>query len=230
MVISQRYAALAFRLVAVVLIVTGLVRLAGFFGEDGPVWTTFVFYTTQSNVLVLVWMIAMIVVTVRDIVRDGPRGLAAPWPRLGAVVMMAITVTMLIYLVVLAPSAFIQAGDGYQPFTLTDDLVHIVTPCLAIADWFLFSPPGRLRWWDPLTWAIPPYAYLLWAFIRAGLGGDFGDGRRYPYPFMDVSQYGVAGVAFQIAVMSVTLIAFGYIFVWLDKLRARAARRRAEIG
>ncbi|MDR2379276.1 MAG: Pr6Pr family membrane protein [Bifidobacteriaceae bacterium] len=224
MAITQRYVALVFRMAAVVLIATGLARLIGLFGDD-PVWSTFAFYTTQSNVLVLVWMLVMVGVTIGDIVRHGPRGGAAPWPRLGAAVMMAITVTMVIYLVILAPTFYVQGDSVYVPFTLTDDLIHIVTPCLAIADWFLFAPKGRLRWFDPPLWAIIPYAYLTFAFLWPALGGDFGEGRRYPYPFMDVAANGVGGVALQILVLSVTLIAFGYVFVVADWLLGRASRR-----
>ena len=225
MAISQRYVALVFRLCAVVLIATGLVRLLGLFG-GGLSGGAFLYYTTQSNVLVLVWMIAMIVVTIRGIARSGFKGSAEPWPRLGAAVMMAITVTMQIYLVVLAPAAFTQSGGDYVPFTLTDDLIHIVTPCLAIADWFLFAPKGRLRLYDPPLWAILPYTYLAFAFTWSALGGRFGGAGRYPYPFMDVETHGVVGVALKLLVITGTLIAFGYVFVLADKLMGRAARRR----
>jgi hypothetical protein len=227
MVIARRYPALVFRLCAVALIVVGLTRLIGLFGQ-GLSGAAFLFYTTQSNVLVLVWMIALIAVTVRDIARDGPRGSATSWPRLGAAVMMAITVTMLIYLVVLVPATFTQAGSSYRPFTLTDDLIHIVTPCLAIADWFLFAPKGRLRLFDPPLWAVIPYLYLAFAFTWAALGRGFGGDRRYPYPFMNVQELGAQGVALQILVLTVTLVAFGYLYVAADKLLAWAGRRRSR--
>ncbi|MDR1187933.1 MAG: Pr6Pr family membrane protein [Bifidobacteriaceae bacterium] len=234
MVIESRIFALVFRLGAIAVIVTGLVRLVGLFGggggtsggSGGAAWGAFVYYTTQSNVLCLLWLAAMAVVTIRGMARDGRRGPVEPWPRLGAMVMMAITVTMLIYLVVLAPAAFVQEGDGYRPFTLTDDLIHIITPCLTIADWFLFSPKGRLRWFDPITWAIPPYIYLLFGFTWPLFGGRFAGGQRYPYSFMDVGTLGVGGVALQIGVLTVALVAFGYIYVVADYLLARAARKR----
>ncbi|MDR2565366.1 MAG: Pr6Pr family membrane protein [Bifidobacteriaceae bacterium] len=226
MVVTRRYAALAFRLAAMVSITTGLVRLVWLFGS-GLSGAAFLYYTTLSNVLVLVWMAVMAAITVKDIARDGPRGVSAPWPRLGAAVMMAITVTMLIYLFVLAPAAFKQSGSDYVPFTLTDDLIHIVTPCLAIADWFLFAPKGCLRLYDPPLWAIIPYIYLAFAFTWSALGGTFGVGGHYPYSFMDVGEYGLGGVALQILVLTVTLVAFGYIYVLADKLLARRARGRA---
>ncbi|MDR1513655.1 MAG: Pr6Pr family membrane protein [Propionibacteriaceae bacterium] len=227
MAVKRRHVALVFRLCAVVSITVGLVRLVGLFGSTSS-GAAFLFYTTQSNVLVLGWMLVLVVVTIRDLARDGAHGVASPWPRFGAAVMMAITVTMLIYLVVLAPQAFRQAGSDYAPFTLTDDLIHIVTPCLAIADWFMFAPKGRLRLFDPPLWAIIPYLYLTFAFTWMALGRGFGSGRRQPYSFMDVETLGIGGVAGQILVLSVALIGFGYVFVLADKLLARSARRRHE--
>jgi hypothetical protein len=210
------------------LIVTGLLRLTGvFLPGGGMAWSAFVYYTTQSNVLCLIWMGVMAGVTVRDLVRSGPKGVSAPWPRLGAMVMMAITITMLIYLVILAPSAFVQGSD-YRPFTLTDNLVHIITPCLVIADWFLFTPKGKLRLFDPVLWAIPPYLYLVFAFAWPFLGGSFSMGSRYPYPFMDVDVNGVDGVVISLAVLTVALIGFGYLYVGADKLLSRAQRKAAE--
>jgi hypothetical protein len=235
MALQSRLFALIFRLASIALIATGLVRLMGLFGGGTAAWAAFTFYTTQSTVLCLVWMAALAVRTARDMARGGPRGNALTWPRAGAAGMMAITVTMLIYLVVLAPSAFVQEGEGYRPFTLTDDLIHIITPCLVIADWFMFAPKGRLRWFEPLYWIIPPWTYLLWAFTWPLLGGNFGEGRRYPYPFADPTQANAAGVpqgwdgvAVQILILTVALDAFGFLYVVADKLLARAARKRAE--
>jgi hypothetical protein len=225
MVFQSRPFALVFRLVAVVLIATGLVRLM-WVPDYGMAWSALIYYTGQSNALCLIWMGVMAGVTVRDIMRDGPRGLAEPWPRLGAMVMMAITVTMLIYLIVLVPTTFVQDGSGYRPFTLTDDLIHIVTPCLTILDWFLFSPKGRLRLYDPVLWAAPPYVYLAFAFTWPFLTGALGEYHWYPYPFMDVGELGLDGVAIQLLVLTISLIAFGYVYVGADKLLARFARRQ----
>lgn len=142
--------------------------------------------------------------------------------------MMAITVTMLVYLVVLVPSAFVQGGD-YQPFSFTDNLIHIITPCLLIADWLLFVPKGRLRWSDPLRWTLIPYAYLVFALLYGALGGRFAGGLSYPYPFLDVTTHGVGGVAIRVLVLSAVLVGVGYVYVVVDRLLGRvfgAAPRR----
>lgn len=220
MVIDRRPAVLVYRSVAVVLIATGIIRLGGLF-SGAPVGSTFLFYTGQSNVLCLVWMLLVLIATIRDLSVHGVRGVTAPSPRLGAAVMMTITVTMLIYVVLLAPASFEQSGGEYTPFGLTDDLVHIVTPILVIGDWLLFTPKGRLRGYDPLLWTIPPYAYLVFAYSWVALGGDFGEGRAYPYPFMDLDLRGVGGVVVWVLALSVALVLVGYLYLSLDRCLGR---------
>lgn len=221
--LASRVLALGFRIVALVLIATGVVRITGILTPD-PTWNALLFYTVLSNILCLGWVVLLIANTVRDLGAWGARGFSTPSARWSGAVMMAITVTMLVYLVVLVPSAFVQGGD-YQPFSLTDNLIHVVTPCLLIADWLLFVPKGRLQWGDPLRWALIPYAYLAFALIYGGLGGEFLPGRTFPYPFLDVATHGVGGVAVRVLVLSVVLVGVGYVYVAVDRLLARVAAR-----
>lgn len=141
--------------------------------------------------------------------------------------MEAITVTMLIYLFVLAPSLFTQPG-AYRPFTLTDNLVHIVTPVLVILDWLLFVPKGRVKPYDPVLWALIPYAYLVFAFGYSAFGGRFAGGSLVPYPFMNIETHGVDGVSLWIAGLTVALVAVGYVFFAADRLLGRASQAGAS--
>lgn len=224
--IPHRGVALAFRLIALALIVAGLVRITGIFTPE-PAWNSLLYYTVQSNVLCLAWMLVLTGATIRDIARSGASGFSVPSARTSGAVMMAITVTMCVYLFVLVPSSFVQ-GSNYVPFSLTDNLIHIITPCLLILDWVLFVPKGAFRAADPLRWALIPLAYLVFALIFGGLGGEFAPGQTYPYPFLDVATLGAAGVAAWVAGLTVALIGVGYLFVAIDRLAAgRAVPARA---
>jgi len=217
--IKSRGLALAFRSIAFIIILAGIARISGIF-TSSPAWKSFLFYTVQSNLLCLAWIGILIWWTARDIRRSGVHGTSTPSARFGGAVMLAITVTMLIYLVVLVPISFQQAGD-YVPFSLTDNLIHIITPCLLILDWLLFSPKGSFRWSDPLLWALIPIAYLAFAFTYGGLGGEFYPGARYPYPFMNIEALGLSGVALWLAGLAVALIAVGYVYVAADRVMGR---------
>lgn len=223
--VNSRSVALGYRVIALTLILTGVIRHSDVLTGQ-PAWTTLLFYTMVSNLLCLVWMLLLIVRTGRDLVRMGPSGTSTPSARWSGAVMMAITVTMLIYLVVLVPTRFAD-GDS-DIFSLTDNLIHIVTPVLMIADWLLFVPKGAFRWVDPFVWTLIPYAYLVWAFAYGALGGEFTPGQTYPYPFMDVDALGIAGVTQWIVALSVALIAVGFVFVGIDRVLASLARRIAR--
>lgn len=226
--IVLRPLALFFRVVSLVLIAAGIVRITGIFGPD-PGWASFTFYTVQSNLLCLVWVAVLVLKTARDMGKTGPRGHSTPSARWSAAVMMAITITMLVYLIVLVPASFVQDSD-YVPFSLTDNLIHVITPCLLIVDWLLFVPKGRLRAFDPFLWAIIPSAYLVFAFVYSGLGGEFSPGQRYPYPFLDVDVHGVGGVVTRVLVLAVALIAVGYVYFGLDRLLSIRTRRESRAG
>ena len=221
MVVGDRRAALVFRVLAALTIALGVARLFGI-GAPPISVSSLLFYTMQSNILCLIWMIVLVIRTARDLRSDGPKGWSTPSPRFGGAVMQAITVTMLIYLVVLLP----QSEPGYVPFTLTDTLVHVVTPVLLILDWALFSPKGRFRGWDPVLWAALPYLYLLFAFGFGALGGEFSPGKSFPYPFMDVQTLGLSGVAIWIGALTVALIVVGYVFWLIDRVLGQVVLRR----
>jgi len=214
-----RGAALAYRIVFASVALWALALLVDLDeGRFEPV--VFVFFTALSNLAVLVWAALSIVVTARDGRRDGWRGGSSPSPRAAGYPLMSIIVTMLIYLVVLAPTV-----PADELFTLEDTLVHVVVPVLMILDWILFTPKGTQRWYDPLLWAIPPYAYLAWAFVHHALGGDF-SGRPYPYPFMNVDRIGWDGFFTYLVVLTAGLEIVAYLIHAADRLLGRRARRR----
>lgn len=226
MYFPDRRVALVFRVLAIGVVLWGIGSVSGLFAGR-PSGVQFLYYTVLSNLLVLVWFVLVVVRSIRDLATDGARGWSSPSPRFAAAVMFAITVTMLVYLVVLVPEAFTQ-NTGYQPFTPTDNVVHIFTPALAILDWLLFAPKGRVRGRDPLLWALLPLGYVALAFVYGAAGGVFGGGTRYPYPFMDLDRNGLGGVALWLIGLTVALELVAYAFFGVDRmLGALAVRRRA---
>ena len=219
--IGDRRLALGFRIAAVILIAAGLVRSLDLL-TPAPTWISMLYFTQMSNLLCLVWMVLATLRTARELGALGPRGLSTPSARWAAAIMHAITVTMLIYLIVLVPT-YDPASGNDPPFTLTDNLVHIVTPCLIIADWLLFTPKGRIRWADPLLWVLIPYAYLAFAVTYGALGGRFESGDDFAYPFLDFATLGLGGVASWVGTLTVALLAVAYVYVAIDRLLGRVA-------
>lgn len=58
-----------------------------------------------------------------------------------------------------------QNGNLLDPYSIFE---HVLTPILVLADFLLVGTnQHRVRWWHPLTWLLPPAAYLAWY-----VGGD----------------------------------------------------------
>lgn len=132
------------------------------------------YFTVQSNLLVLLTCASLAL----DPARDGRLWRVA---RLDAVV--GITVTGVIHWFFLRPLLDLD-GASY----VTDKLLHLAVPLLAVAGWVALGPRGRI---DPVTlrWALAwPAAYMAFTLVHGGASG------WYPYPFTDVGDLGYARV------------------------------------
>lgn len=222
MLVVSRRAALAYRIVWTLVTVLAVGRVCGLLtGSWSP--GAFNYFTVQSNVLVLVWAAAQTVRTAVDLRRDGPRGASTVSARGTGYVTMAILTTMIVYCVLLAPTAFTMGGAG-GVLALTNLLVHVVVPLLAIGDYLLFGPKGTFRVLDPPRWALVPYAYLVFAFVRAEVGGPLPGGGQYPYPFMDVDALGWGTVVVNLVIITVALEVVAFALFWADRALGQRAR------
>lgn len=218
-----RAAALGYRAVAAVLAATGIVLVTAL----GTPWfepAGFGYFTTLSNVLALVWFLAALAVVVVRVGRSGWRGDASVAPRLGAGVAFALLITMLVYVIVLAPPSFTQ-GAFYQPYTSTDVIVHIVVPLLALGDWAVFARKGTLRWTEPMRWAAVPIVYVLVVLAVPLVNpAAWPGGGRYPYPFLDVTGLGWTQVLLNVVVLTLVFGVIGLALVGVDRLIGRIRR------
>lgn len=208
--VGSRFVALFVRSIAAVVAVVGWSRLLGLhegrFDVEG-----FAYFTTLSTTASAIWLLAVVVVTAWDLVRSGVRGRSTPSARVGGVVLASAVITMVVHAALLAPG--LSPAATLEPTNL---LTHVVIPVLVVADWLLFAPKGRLRFIDPLWWAVPPYAYVAAAYVRRAI-----DGAPYPYPFMDLERLGLSGVVGAFILLTISLEALGLLIVVADRLSAR---------
>jgi hypothetical protein len=198
-----------------------LAALAGILIQAGAFsgrwrWSVFNYFTLVSNVLCVVYYgIAAICAT---------RGRASWKPVLKGALVMGMTVTGLVYHVMLSGSFTMQGT-----MAVSDALLHTVVPLLTVLDWLIFEQKGRTTWKYPFAWVILPDAYFVTSVVRVALGASLGyGGNRYPYPFLNADALGWGRVWLNVAVMHVFFILLGYLFVAIDKLMAqRAAQPRA---
>ena len=146
------------------------------------------YFTVQSNVLVLVTSAGLALRPDRD---------GRLWRVLRLDALVGIAVTGVVHWFLLRPLLDLS-GASY----VTDKLLHVAVPVLAVGGWSLFGPRPRLSSALLLPALAWPVAYLAFTVVRGGVTG------WYPYPFLDVGVRGgpaVLGASVGVAVLLVAV-------------------------
>jgi hypothetical protein len=158
---------------------------------------TLSFFTIQSNLLVLVVAITLVV----DPFRDGRF-----WRVLRLDALLGITITGLVFDTIL-----IRYVDptGWQLVATIG--FHYVAPWATLLGWLLFGPRPRIDR-TTIAWAsLWPVAWIVYTFVRGALV-DW-----YPYPFLDVDKVGYPAALGVTAVVLAVAAALVALFARLDR-------------
>ncbi|MCD8178044.1 MAG: Pr6Pr family membrane protein [Tannerellaceae bacterium] len=215
MYIRNQYFFMAYKAIFITLCLWGLYLNSGL--PEGKLnWGILTYYTIQSNILCLFYFICSFCWNLGTLRTENKIETFAP--RFKGAVMFAITVTGLIFHFVLRPHLFTMGNAEYAN-SMANTLVHYVVPLMTVADWLLFDPKGRFKKFDPFLWLLIPYAYFLFAIIRAHIGGEIlSTGSRYPYAFINIDQLGLQQVLLNVAGLTLVFLIIGYIYYGLDHL------------
>ena len=225
---TNRIASLILKCVVVLAAVLGTVMsaLAGsrsFMGGR----VVFMYFTIQSNIAIAAVCAVGAVLLLRR------RSVGRAWYAVKYVGTVAITLTGVVFCLVLAPTM------GRAAWNVQNILTHVVVPAAAVADFFLTAALCELRTRSVLLVMLPPLAYAIYAGVGYVRGWQFGAGRNYPYFFLNwgspAGAFGFTGAlpymgcAWWILALMVFLILVGYLYLRLARLiRNRKTRRRGE--
>lgn len=160
------------------------------------------YFTIQANFVLLICSISL----VRDPERDGNG-----WRVLRQCALTGIAITAFVHFWLLRPLLHL-AGWHW----LTDKLLHLATPTLALLGWLIFGPRNRVSWRAvgyALLWPIGWLAYTLTIGTLRGW---------YPYPFLDVDRNGAGQVAVSCLAIAVLFFAVSAVLLVLDRRLAKA--------
>ena len=127
---------------------------------------------------------------------------------------LLITITGLVYAVVLAP---ISAQRGWE--NLSNSLLHQITPILTVALWLVVGPRGWVTGRTVLTALVIPLAWVSWMLLHGAAVG------AYPYPFVDVVVLGYPRALGNIAGILVLGLALAAGFWGLERALSRRVER-----
>lgn len=178
------------------------------------------YFTAQSNVWLGVTFLLLLFVR-----EDNERGRKILY-LLKYVFTVSITVTGLIFCGLLAPFA----GEDYRPWTIVNFFTHVLSPVLAIVDFFVDETPIPLQGKRVLLALAPPLLYFAVSELLVGLNVDFGRGVPYPYFFLNYRSpagiFGFSGERPFFVGSFYWLAIFAVLIVFLAVLYDRAARKK----
>ncbi len=180
-------------------------------GEVGTSLIRFLsYFTEESNLFVL----AAVAPLATDPQRDG-----SAWRILRVMSLLGITITGLVYGIVLAPTS-----HPHGVAAIANVLLHYVSPVMMIGGWLAFGPRPRVT-------ASTLAAALLWPLLWIGYILAQGTATNwYPYNFLNVTLHGYATVAWNLAVILILGIVI-LALIWLgDRRLPVAPRRRRSTG
>lgn len=178
----------------------------GLAGLVGRVVDSMSAFTNLSNIIVA------IVFTM--LARNPNRG-GSVWHAVRMDSLVMISITGLIYAIVLAPNAQVEGLD-----IIVNALKHYIVPVVTVALWFIVGPRRQVTFASVFTAIVIPITWAAYTLIR----GHFIE--KYPYDFVNVVTYGLPAVLTNIAGVAALGIVLGLVFWAIDRLisgRGRAS-------
>lgn len=163
------------------------------------------YFTILSNVVVVIVLFAL---------WRGRIGPTPVWRALRMDSLLMITVTGLIFVIVLAPDAHLE-GLEY----ITNTIEHYITPVLTVLTWLVWGPRGWFQLSTVFTALVIPLLWLAYAFTRGAVIG------AYPYGFLDIATLGMGKALVNVAGVLVLGVVLGLVYWGLDRLLSRRLRR-----
>ena len=218
--IKNRVLALVYRSAAFLAVLFGIFLVGGVFGgEVRP--GLFLYYTVQSNIVVLVYFLVSAIKTAAVLKQDGAAGTCGFFPRVQAGVLLCIFLTFIVFWAILAP--FMAGVKGYLA-SYENLSVHLVCPLLMIADYIFFSQSAKLKKVDPIINLAVPLIYLAEA-LSVGFSGaaTFSmngqiETTRFPYYFINFDLAGYM-ILLYIPLMALFYYGMGRLLLYIDGKR-----------
>lgn len=200
-------------------------------------WEFLTFFTNLSNIFVDFIMLVFVAQDIQMLKSGGKAPLSNGWYVTKFLATTSITLTFLVYLLILAPTnkngmlyAYFSKGAG-------SFCVHFVTPVLAIVDFLLYDYRMESGTKHIFFSVIPPLCYVGFVIILSAFGMRWYDTMYAPYNFLnfgaatgwfgfDLSQMSSEslgiGVFYMIIVLLVIFLLLGKLYLVLkDKRRKK---------
>lgn len=195
-------------------------------------WAHMLYYTFQSNALVFIVFGMLTYKTAMGLKKEGKRGNCGYFPRVSACAVICILLTIIIFWGGLAwqtqEVSYLRSWHNLS--------VHVITPVLMVADYILFSVPGKLKNRDMLLFPIFPIVYVTQALILGSAGVNYWlpssleptGFKSFPYPFLDYTNIGWWQVVLYCILISVIVVGISYLLICIDIKRIKPKTKEVD--
>lgn len=144
---------------------------------DGySIWASrLLYFTAQSNV----WL--LITFTILLLYRRIYQKVSTYMLSIKIVAVTQITMTCLVYCLILAPFA----PKNFNTWSLHNIFTHVLSPLFAIASLLFEKTKTKIRKTTVILCLIPPIIYIVLSALFSNLNLPFGKGANFPYFFMN---------------------------------------------
>lgn len=210
MYIRNKYFSLIFKLLIVVIGIFGIYLSL----SDSPLVGTFEhlsYYTNLSNLLCIIFFLYYSIKMIINIKENNHNY----HNNFKGAVTITILITFIVYNFILRP--FMHDVEGVMKINSVGNLiVHVILPLMVLFDYILFDEKGNYS--KAYLWVLIPLFYFIFICIRAKFGYTFTYAQsRYPYFFLDIDEYGIYQVIFNVIISILLILALIYIYVFIDK-------------
>ena len=185
-----------------------------FLGMSPDKWYKLTFYTFQSNALVFLFYVFIFVNMYKGV---RIKNKTNEYTRLKACVTINISLTFLVYAILLAPTV-----SPDKMFTVHNLLLHYIVPILCILDWLIFDESGRYKKTDPFLWSLFSIMYCIFALVKGGIFRvPIPDEKNSPFPyfFLNLDKIGFGGFIKYLISILIAYILIGYGMYFLKRKR-----------
>lgn len=175
------------------------------------------YYTLQSNIICFIVFFCIVYMELKK--KDYKSDV---YYLVKGAITIAILITGITYICALAPTGFQMdfQQKSLANKTISNLLVHVVSPILVTLDYFLFDEKGHFKRYYPIIWLFIPFDYMLYVYTYSSSGGMFfniGGSKKFAYFFLDYEKIGYIGVAKWIALITSCILFISCLLVWFDK-------------
>ena len=168
---------LVYRILLFIIIIVGI--FLNFIAKNKDFNLLFSYYTIQSNMIVMFFLVIEIIHYFRPFKLFEKEG---TYQNIKGMITLTILITGFVFAIILAP--YVRDWSGARLYS--SYLLHYISPLMVLLDFLFFNKPSKkISFKMCLAWFIYPIIYYIFGVIRVLFLDGF-----VPYPFLNVKELG----------------------------------------